>query len=224
MRKKIAGKIHFLLAICLLNHTVFAEPANLALLKTEIKQYHDQGRYQQELNEVALRAKQYILARVANNKLRQHRQNLAIVLDIDETCLSSYAFIQTTDFAYHPAAWYRYIQSARAQAIKPMLSLYRLAQANGVAVFFITGRGDALKQATIKNLIHAGYTKWTGLYTRPAQDHHNRSVIPFKALTRAKISQQGYVIIAAIGDQYSDLKGGYAEKTFKLPNPYYYID
>ncbi|MGB6550988.1 MAG: HAD family acid phosphatase [Xanthobacteraceae bacterium] len=30
-------------------------------------------------------------------------------------------------------------------------------------------------------------------------------------------------MIANVGDQESDLSGGYAEKTFKLPNPFYYI-
>jgi acid phosphatase len=29
------------------------------------------------------------------------------------------------------------------------------------------------------------------------------------------------VIIANMGDQASDLAGGHAEKTFKLPNPFY---
>jgi len=26
-----------------------------------------------------------------------------------------------------------------------------------------------------------------------------------------------------VGDQFSDLKGGFADKGFKLPDPYYYI-
>jgi len=34
---------------------------------------------------------------------------------------------------------------------------------------------------------------------------------------------QGYDILLTIGDQYSDLKGGYADKGFKLPNPMYYL-
>jgi HAD superfamily, subfamily IIIB (Acid phosphatase) len=31
--------------------------------------------------------------------------------------------------------------------------------------------------------------------------------------------QEGYTIILSVGDQESDLKGGYAERVFKLPNP-----
>lgn len=37
------------------------------------------------------------------------------------------------------------------------------------------------------------------------------------------LQQSGYRIVVNVGDQRSDLTGGYALKTFKLPNPSYYI-
>ena len=37
------------------------------------------------------------------------------------------------------------------------------------------------------------------------------------------LKKQGYKIIENIGDQYSDLTGGYSAATYKLPNPFYYI-
>ena len=40
---------------------------------------------------------------------------------------------------------------------------------------------------------------------------------------RKKLVDQGYTIIVNIGDQMSDLDGGFAERTFKLPNPFYFI-
>jgi len=33
----------------------------------------------------------------------------------------------------------------------------------------------------------------------------------------------GFNIVANFGDQYSDLTGGFADKTFKVPNPMYYL-
>ena len=30
-------------------------------------------------------------------------------------------------------------------------------------------------------------------------------------------------VVASIGDQYSDLDGGYADRTYKLPNPTYFV-
>lgn len=47
--------------------------------------------------------------------------------------------------------------------------------------------------------------------------------IQYKSGTRAYIESLGYTIVADFGDQYSDLLGGFTLKTFKLPNPNYYL-
>lgn len=47
--------------------------------------------------------------------------------------------------------------------------------------------------------------------------------IQYKSGTRAYIESLGYEIVANFGDQFSDLEGGYADKTFKLPNPNYFL-
>ncbi len=49
------------------------------------------------------------------------------------------------------------------------------------------------------------------------------ATIPYKSGTRAYIESQGYAIVADVGDQFSDLLGGFADKTFKMPNPNYYL-
>jgi len=53
----------------------------------------------------------------------------------------------------------------------------------------------------------------------------NRScpTIQYKSGVRAHIESLGYEIVANFGDQFSDLKGGFADKTFKMPNPNYYL-
>ena len=47
--------------------------------------------------------------------------------------------------------------------------------------------------------------------------------IQYKSGTRAYIESKGYDIVADLGDQFSDLEGGYADKVFKMPNPNYYL-
>ncbi len=47
--------------------------------------------------------------------------------------------------------------------------------------------------------------------------------IQYKSGTRAYIESEGYEIVANFGDQWSDLLGGFADKTFKMPNPNYYL-
>ena len=36
-------------------------------------------------------------------------------------------------------------------------------------------------------------------------------------------SRSGYDIVANFGDQFSDLNGGFADQTFKVPNPMYFL-
>jgi acid phosphatase len=52
---------------------------------------------------------------------------------------------------------------------------------------------------------------------------HFASAADFKTPQRAAIQGRGYTIIANIGDQPSDLDGGFAERTYLLPNPFYRI-
>jgi HAD superfamily, subfamily IIIB (Acid phosphatase) len=49
------------------------------------------------------------------------------------------------------------------------------------------------------------------------------SAVAYKSGVRHRLTEQGYWIIVNIGDWWSDLDGGYAEATIKLPNPMYYI-
>ncbi len=39
---------------------------------------------------------------------------------------------------------------------------------------------------------------------------------------RATIKRRGYEILVTVGDQRSDLKGGHANKRYKVPNPMYF--
>jgi predicted secreted acid phosphatase len=45
----------------------------------------------------------------------------------------------------------------------------------------------------------------------------------YKSGVRAHIESQGFEIVGNFGDQFSDLIGGFADKTFKMPNPNYFL-
>lgn len=202
--------------------SVFAEPLNLSLLKKELIHYHDSGLYYQDLNQKIKTIQGYVIEQSQINKKSKHPQKLALVLDIDETSLSNYNQIVLRDFTGSQKQIHLQILKANSKVIKPMLDLYRTALKHGVNVFFVSGRIESERKATEINLKKAGYSHWSGLYLKPV-NYPYHSIIPFKSESRAKITHQGYVIIATIGDQFSDLKGGYAQKRFKLPNPFYYI-
>lgn len=209
-------------SFCLLTASVFAEPANLGLVKKDVQAYHDSGAYDKELSTVIEQARRYMLSQIELNKRAHIKKNLAIVLDIDETSLSNYKKMVKREFVASRRDMHREILAANAPPIMPVLALYRDALKAGVKVFFVTGRPRAETAATKANLLKAGYKDWSGLFLRP-DNYQYSSIVPFKAQTRAMISKKGYTIIASIGDQYSDLLGGFTEKGFKLPNPFYYL-
>jgi len=208
--------------LLLLAGSVIAEPVNLEQKKQQLIEYHDSGQYRQDIQEVVAKAKNYLLQRVKANKQRQNPQKLAIVFDIDETTLSNYPHIKKLHFGGMKQSIKKLEKKGNDPAIEPVLSLYRLARKHNVAVFFITGRNKNERQITVANLKKAGYTHWQKLYMKP-MDYGKESSVPYKSKRRQDIENQGYNIIINIGDQQSDLKGGHADRTFKLPNPYYRI-
>ncbi|MBB6252382.1 HAD family acid phosphatase [Nitrospirillum iridis] len=202
---------------------------NLGVVKTQLLAYHDSGAYDRDLARVAAEAGAWVTARAATLPAGSRP---ALVLDIDETSLSNWPQMKVNDFGYIKAggcdlergpcgapAWEMMGQAA---VIAPTLAVFRQARAAGVAVFFVTGRPEGERDATARNLAAAGYEGWAGLVLKGA-GAHGQSAATYKAAERAKIEAQGYIIIANMGDQDSDLAGGHAERTFKLANPFYFI-
>jgi hypothetical protein len=206
------------------------EPAlNIDRHKKQLRAYHANG-YDNDIKLVLDDALAYVMSR-ADKVARP-----AVVLDIDETSLTNWRNIDADDFGFiaggacplrptFPCGFAAWIDKARAKAIDPTQKFFDAVRAKHVAVFFITGRRDAQRKATIRNLHRAGFANWTRLATRP-DDDKAKSIVPFKSGERARIESgaKPYTIIATIGDQQSDLDGGHAECTFKVPNPFYFID
>lgn len=57
----------------------------------------------------------------------------------------------------------------------------------------------------------------SGLYVRGLVDLF-KNVADYKTAQRAGIESRGYDIIANIGNSATDLSGGHADRTFKLPD------
>jgi predicted secreted acid phosphatase len=150
----------------------------------------------------------------------QKAKKPALVLDIDETSLSNYSAINADNFTFGPNSQAEATNEV-GKAIPPTLKLYDDAKARGVAVFFITGRGEASRAHTESNLTREGFTGWKQLYLKPAGS--TATTVAYKTASREDIEKQGYTIVANIGDQYSDLAGGHAASAFKLPNPFYFL-
>ena len=174
----------------------------------------------------------------------------AIVFDVDDTTLTTWRTVVATNWASDATARQKDAVRQVYPATPGMLHLARAAKREGYAIFFVTGRGAAREAATLGNLtvdhvgVDAGYPRPTrlrngedGLFTKPAKSDYPAylkaacaddpkgvcTTVHYKSATRAHIESLGYDIVANFGDQLSDLKGGHADRTFKLPNPNYFI-
>ena len=217
-------RVLIVLSLLFSSHVAISQqPMNMEQVRQEIIHYYDTGEYQQELRQATGPAKQYLLQRVAKNQQLAQPEKLAIVFDIDETVLSNYEFMKKMRFGGTIKMFDQAVRKVGGTAIRPTRELYNLAIKNQVAVFFITGRKENLRVPTEQNLRKEGFHQWQELRLKPV-DFKADSASTFKIAQRQLIQQQGYDIILNVGDQESDLKGGFADKLVKLPDPFYYIN
>ncbi|MFG3130800.1 HAD family acid phosphatase [Streptomyces tendae] len=155
----------------------------------------DYDTWQSDVRKVMDEARPYVEQRLDDSA----GEKPAIVLDIDNTSLE-------THFQVLPPT----------PAVKPTLELAQYAHSRGAAIFFVTARPDLISWVTEANLEAVGYPI-TGLYQRNIGDLF-RDTAEFKTSKRAQIEADGYTIVANIGNNTSDLVGGHAERTFKLPD------
>jgi predicted secreted acid phosphatase len=198
---------------------------NLHEARRQVEAYIDSGRYAADCAAVAAKAREYL-----DRRARQATKPAA-VFDIDETSLSNWPAYRANgwaritggpcDLEKGPCGLRAWQETGLSKAIPSTLELARHARELGVAVFFITGRPPNLREATERNLRAEGY-EWDGLVLLP-DGAAFKSAADFKAPERRKLTEQGYTVLISIGDQQSDLAGGYAERTFKLPNPVYFL-
>ena len=194
------------------------EPPNLSTHKQQLKAYLDSGGYAKGVAQVALEAVKYLQKRIPKGA---KGKKMAVVFDIDETTLSNVTHIVAHDFGYIPKDWDEWIAAGHAPAIVPVQTVYDVAVRAQIDVFFLTGRPEAARASTERNLREVGYDTWARIYFKPTTDP-TLTTAGFKTEVRRQLTKDGYVIIANVGDQNSDLVNGYAEKIFKLPNPFYY--
>jgi predicted secreted acid phosphatase len=225
---------------------------NLSLVKNDVKAYYgDTGtaqpsadsRYADDVGKVEKRS-----ANRLPRLLKRADAKPAIVVDVDDTSLSTYNYEATNDFGYNPAVNAKYIHEVGMKAVFGMPQLLTAAAGRGVEVYYVTGRpttdafGSTQRADTLRDLSAAGYpdVRPANLFTRDKQnppaylqscDKPNASpatfcsTVQYKSLTRRHIEQLrgGQDIVQNFGDQFSDLQGGYSDATYKLPNPMYFL-
>jgi predicted secreted acid phosphatase len=192
---------------------------NLGLYRKELKDWHSSGQYAACFAHAAGPGRVWIDRVIASKK---PGDKMAVVFDIDETLLSNWAYLSQDDFNITYDSFKLWVRRHNDPALEPTKEIFERAKAAGIPIFLISGRHEAQRADTVRQLKAVGLVGWEALHLRPAE-YVEKSIVPFKSGVRRQIASQGYRIVLNMGDQYSDLEGGYAEKHIKLPNPYYFI-
>ena len=154
----------------------------------------------------------------------------AVLFDVDDTTLNTFNYEIYSNFVYNPTTNAAFVNAASFPAVPGMVAFEHRAEGMGYTVFFLTGRPEAQRAGTVANLVDQGYDVIDShLYLKDLTAPWLSSCAPsctttqYKSLTRAHIESLGYDIVGNFGDQPSDLAGGYANQTYKIPNPMYYL-
>jgi acid phosphatase len=206
----------FLLSVALFSHCSSDKIINLGEAKNIVQTYYESGEFDLECSKIIDDAISYF------NKKKMSEKSV-VVFDIDETALSNYQYTKEIGFGYINKSWNEWQQKAKAPAIKNTKRFYDYLISKNVRVVFLTGREAEAREATQRNLIEQGYTKFDTLIVR-SEVERNLSAASFKLQKRNELVRNGYDIIASVGDQSSDFTGGNTGYEIKLPNYLYLLD
>ncbi|RVW89335.1 Acid phosphatase 1 [Vitis vinifera] len=147
------------------------------------------------------------------------------VFDIDETTLSNLPYYAENGFGaevFNATSFNEWVMKGEAPALPESLKLYNKLVSLGIKVVFLTGKGEDERNVTVANLKKVGYHTWEKLILRKSSD--GSTALVYKSNQRKKVEESGYKIVGNMGDQWSDILGtNTGNRTFKLPDPMYYI-
>ncbi|XP_062024188.1 stem 28 kDa glycoprotein-like [Rosa rugosa] len=148
------------------------------------------------------------------------------VFDVDETTLSNLPYYARHGFGvevFNPTLFNEWVSKSTAPALPESLKLYKKLLALGIKVAFLTGRPESYRKATETNLKNVGYHTWETAILKDSS-YAGKTSLFYKSSEREKLEKKGYRIIGNMGDQWTDLLGTNAgNRTFKVPDPMYYI-
>ena len=196
-----------------------------------LHEFSPTGAYAKEVGGIADQTQAYLAKRSSH----QHGPGTfdgkpAIIFDIDDTTLTTYDYEIYSNFVYVPDQNAAFVNNAVFPATPGMVDLADWAKDHGYTVFFLTGRPENQRPGTLTNLTNAGYpTASNQVFLKDQTLPWLTSCTPgcsseqYKTLTREHLEKTGYDVVANLGDQFSDLRGGFADRTVKIPNPMYFI-
>ncbi|HCA43846.1 MAG TPA: hypothetical protein DEP28_11410 [Bacteroidetes bacterium] len=144
----------------------------------------------------------------------------AIVFDLDETLLSNIKLYERNT-PWYDTTWANWVKGLNSFAM-PTKRIYDYVKEKGFVIILITGSPDTLEEYIKENLKRNGYDGYDTLICRPPQ-FYTTTALEYKSHFRKQFTDNGLVIEANCGDQYSDMGGGNSGIFLRIPNYIYYI-
>lgn len=163
---------------------------------------------------------------ISTNCILENDGKDAWIFDIDDTLLSSVPYYKKNGFGgnkLNVTSLEDWMSQGKGTALEHSLKLFNHLKELGVQIFLVSSRREHLRSATVDNLVKVDFYGWNSLILRDQEDEC-KNAQTFKAEIRSKLISQGYRIVGIIGDQWSSINGlPSAKRSFKLPNPMYYV-
>ncbi|CAN4100127.1 unnamed protein product [Withania somnifera] len=149
------------------------------------------------------------------------------VFDVDDTVLSNLPFFARPDIpfgsdSFGTLEFGEWLAAGNMPAIPSIFRVYNTVLSLGIKPVFLTGAPEYFREARTLNLKRVGYSNWLKLILKG--DNDPTSAIEYKSIKRTELVKEGYRIVGNTGDQWTDLIGeNVGARTFKVPNPMYYV-
>lgn len=202
--------LRLLLFLVFLSGCGHKNPINLTIAKERVMTYYEGGHYYKDMRKIVSRAIRHFAG-------IQPIKNETVIFDIDDTILSSYADQKEISFGFIPKLFHEWVMQADTPLVPEIKRLYDYLIKRNFKIIFLTSRRYDEYDATIKNLKLHGFDIFERLIVRQPEEF-KINIETYKSTHRKKLTEEGYRIVGTVGDQWSDLNGGYSGHKVKLPN------
>ncbi|XP_057735655.1 acid phosphatase 1-like isoform X2 [Arachis stenosperma] len=187
-----------------------------------VENYMIHGQYEQDLDLIMEQAMSFVSTITLAGDSKD-----AWILDVDDTCISNLFYYKSKKYGcdpYDPSGFRAWAMKGWCTAIPSVLGMFNKLIDKGFKVIMLTGRDqETLGQITRDNLHNQGFIGYQRLVMRTAANK-GQSAVKYKSEVRKQLEDEGYRIWGNVGDQWSDLQGNSpGNRTFKLPNPMYFV-
>lgn len=192
-------------------------PHDVVAAKKALFLHHESGDFDKECDAIIDAAITYLQANE-----QTFDSSKTIIFDIDDTLLTHFGYVYKNDFCTrcNDVTFSAWVHQAVAPIIPAVKRLYDYCVEHSYHIVLLSNRPAGWYEATVQNLARNGCTIFDRMLLKADDASHIPSSV-HKLSHRQALTEQGYTIVACVGDQEGDFEGGYTGYCIKIPNYFY---